>query len=243
MTIAIIDDFKPDQVSIAGYVKQFLQQCGGSEPQFFFYSSGEAFIRALSPHFFDLVILDCCMDGMDGLQTAEEFRKMERDTALIFITSSPDYAIDGYLVDACGYLLKPFTYDMFYEVMEKALEKHFYRKNMIIVTDGRTKQWIAADDIIYCDIDGHYSQIHLCARRMVRIRMAFTQMLSLLDPYPQFLECYRGCIINMSHAVKVEDMNFLMDTGERVPYRKKERQKLMQKYSDYLFEKFGAERI
>lgn len=237
MTIAIIDDCESDQHRIAGYMERYLQEQAISQPNFYFYMDGEAFIAELIPHFFDLVVLDCIMPGRNGLETAIELRKRDRDAALIFASSSSNYAIDGYLVDACGYLVKPYTYEAFLQVFESAFKHLPVHQEVVLIPDGRGKRRILVSNIVFCDIDGHYAQIHLCSGQVMRIRMTFLDITALLTPYPQFLECYRGCMINMDHAQIAEEMNFLMDTAERVPYRKKERHIIMKKYSDYVLNK------
>lgn len=237
MTIAIIDDCESDQHRVAGYMERYLQEQAISLPNFYFYTDGEAFITELTPHFFDLVVLDCIMPGRNGLETAIELRKRDKDAALVFASSSRNYAIDGYLVDACGYLVKPYTYETFLQVFESAFKHLPIHHEVVLIPDGRVKRRILVNNIVFCDIDGHYTQIHLCSRQVIRIRMSFLDITALLIPYPQFLECYRGCMINMDHTKIAEEMNFLMDTAERVPYRKKARHIIMKKYSDYVLNK------
>lgn len=122
MTIAIIDDFVSDQHRIAGYTVRYFQEQAVPPPHFCFYPNGDVFIKEFSPHFFDIVVLDCIMPGRNGFETAKELRKRDKDAALIFVSSSCNYAIDGYLVDACGYLVKPYTYEAFSKVFEAALK-------------------------------------------------------------------------------------------------------------------------
>lgn len=237
MTIAIIDDCESDQHRIARYTERFLQEQAIPPPYSYFYPNGEAFITKLSPHFFDLVMLDCIMPGKSGLETAEELRKKDKEAALIFVSSSCNYAIDGYFVDACGYLVKPYTYEAFSHVFKSALKHLPDRHEAVVIHDGGEKRRIPVNAIVFCDIDGHYSQIHLCNSQVVRMRMAFLDITAILAPYTQFFECYRGCIINMDHVRIADEMNFLMDTGERLPYRKKDQHIIKRKYSDYVLNK------
>lgn len=241
MTIAVVDDYEADQKDIASHTERFLQEHDSSPVQFYFYSSGEEFISALSPHFFDLVLLDCCMEGMDGMETAKELRRKDKEAALIFITSCKDYAVGGYLVAASGYLVKPYTYDTFSCVLNAACSQRPRKRKMITVLDGRETKRILVDDIVYCDIEGHYVQIHFSNGGRMRVRMTFGALASILAPYPQFLECYRGCLINMAHTYKAEESNFVMDTGERVPFRRKEHIRLLKEYSSYVFDKTRSE--
>lgn len=241
MVIAVIDDYEQDRRSIAVNTERFLLEHNHSKPQFYYFSSGEEFITGLVPDFFDLVLLDCCMEKMDGLETAKMLRKVDKNTSLIFITSCRDYAVGGYLVSALGYLVKPYTYSSFSRVFENAYKRMSGKKDIILMKDGKEDKRILVDEIVYCDIEGHYVRIHLFNQPVVRVRMAFSSLAGILSPYPQFLECFRGCIINMAHTYKAEELNFLMDTGERVPFRKKEHGRLLQKYSNYLFDKVRSE--
>lgn len=243
MRIAVIDDYEPDRLIVADCARRYLKEHGDPPVQLKLYCGGEEFIASLAPRLFDLVLLDCCMDGMDGLQTARELRKRDEAAALIFITSCQDYAIGGYLVSASGYLVKPYDYHDFSQVLSSVLCRFPYKKEAITVSDGKDQMQILIEDIVSCDVAGHYVQLHCTGDALIRSRMTFSTIASLLAPYPQFLECYRGCLINMNHACKAEEMNFLMDTGERVPFRKKEHLKLLRQYSEFLFDKSRAGRL
>lgn len=240
MVIAVVDDLIQDQKNIADNMERFLKE-QNITPQFYFYSSGEGFINDLTPHFFDFVLLDCRMAGMDGLETARKMRLVDEEAALIFITSYEDYAVGGYEVSALGYLIKPFTYDVFSRVLKNAQIRLTRKKEIITFMEGNTCKKILVDNIVFCDIEGHYVQIHLTGGKLLRMRMTFASLKKLLTPYPQFLECYRGCLINMAHTAKADELNFLMDTGERVPFRRKEHQRLLREYSNYIFDKVRSE--
>ena len=92
-------------------------------------------------------------------------------------------------------------------------------------------------DIIYCDIHGHYVQIHTVNLGIQRSRMTFNELKDMLMAYPEFLQCYRGCIINMNYIDYIDDLIFFLSNGERVPLRKKHRNEILQIYSDFLFDK------
>lgn len=54
--------------------------------------SGQAFLEAKKQ--FDLVFLDIQMEGMDGMDTARVFRKMQPEAILIFVTGSKEYVFE-----------------------------------------------------------------------------------------------------------------------------------------------------
>lgn len=236
MMIAVIDDCVRDRSRIIDGIRQYWCKTT-KKPGVYSFENGESFLATMVPGKFELILLDCCMDGMDGIQTATMIRRIDYQAKLIFITTSQDYAIDGYLVAASGYLVKPFTYDQFAQTLSVALDGSGLQHDYIALPTIPFETKVILDHIVYCDINGHYTQVHLVSGDMLRVRMTFTQLNELLAVYTQFLESYRGCLINMAHIYEIEDMNFLMDSKERVPFRKKERKKLLQKYAEYLFDK------
>lgn len=236
MEIAVIDDVGADRSKIIKITRQYWAEYGRGEPlHISAYSNGNDFVAALPTCRFELVLLDCCMDGVDGLQAAKALRQYDREAGLIFITASRDYAVDGYGVAASGYLVKPFTYGEFAHTLTAAQSRLTRHPAYLTVSTPQGTQRVLLDDIVWCDIDGHYMRLHLGYLGVLRVRTSFSRFSALLTPYPQFLVCYRSCLINMAHARKMDTLYFVMDTGESVPFRQRERGELLRQYSDYLF--------
>ena len=59
----------------------------------------------------DIIFLDIIMPMFNGMEAAKILRKTDRDAKIIFLTSSPEFALESYEVKAENYLLKPISYD------------------------------------------------------------------------------------------------------------------------------------
>ena len=59
------------------------------------------------------------MKHLDGMKTAEKIRELDEDVSFIFITSTIQFAVQGYLVDALGYVVKPVAILHFLRFSEK----------------------------------------------------------------------------------------------------------------------------
>ena len=66
-------------------------------------------------------------------------------------------------------------------------------------------------------------------------------MADKLLAYPQFLTCYKGCIVNLDHAERINDLDFLLTNGETVLFSKRDRKKIENDYHTYLFQKAREE--
>lgn len=238
MNIAIIDDVDYDIKKLSEYLSMyFSDKCVNIPLHLSVYNSGIDFLENYERNSYDFIFIDYYMDHMTGMDLAKEIRKINTSVILIFVTASRDYAIDSYLVRASGYLVKPFDYNDLSSVLSLLNLREIKQKQFIELLNGEQKIKIILKDIVYCDIYGHYTQIHTKSMGLKRFRTPFWTLSDLFKPYPQFLLCYRGCIINMDHVVKMEDLNFYMTSGERIPFRKKENAQLLKAYSDFLFEK------
>lgn len=237
MKIAIIDDSKDDIQLIKTMIKRYFVHNYSSIPLIIHdYPSGESFLVEFSQFSYDIIFLDCYMEKLSGFETAQLIRKVDLSVLLIFTTVSRDFAIDSYRVKACGYLVKPLTYEAFCETMSLNMQSSLKKSQFVELENGRDSVRVFLKDIVYCDISGHYSQIHTTSR-IIRVRMAFSKLTDILSPYPELLLCYRGCIVNMKKIVRIENQAFLMSDGDRIPFRRKEQNAIMKTYSSFLFEK------
>ena len=62
---------------------------------------------------YQIVFMDIMMPMLDGMQAARLLRQKDNKVALVFVTTMRQYAVQGYEVDACDFLVKPVTYPEF----------------------------------------------------------------------------------------------------------------------------------
>ena len=55
---------------------------------------------------FDISFLDILMPGENGIETAKEIRQYDNNMKIIFLTSSPEFAVQSYTVGAYFYQVK-----------------------------------------------------------------------------------------------------------------------------------------
>lgn len=238
MNIAIIEDLKRDSLIITQYLQRYFStQCCSLPLSIKTFENGESFLSTFIRGSYDFIFIDYYMERMSGMETARHIRKTDSEVILIFTTASRDFAIDAYKVKASGYLVKPFSYDELAEILSLIDLKQMKERQSITITSGYEQIQILINDIIYCDISGHYVQIHTNNRGLLRTRMTFSEISSLLEPYPEFLLCFRGCLINMNQVDHIDNLIFFMKDGARIPLRKKEQDKIMKVYADFIFEK------
>lgn len=72
---------------------------------------------------YDIYVLDIEIGDDNGLNYAKSIRETSLDSAIIFITSHPQYAIEGYSVRAIDYIMKPFDDSDLIKVVKEQLDR------------------------------------------------------------------------------------------------------------------------
>lgn len=113
------------------------------------YISGEALIDDVKDDECDahLIFLDICMPGIDGINTAKKLRELKCRAEIVFLTATAEYALEGYDVQAAGYLVKPIE-----EYKLKNILRHVFwkqRQKRIEIKCGRQYRYPAINDIMW----------------------------------------------------------------------------------------------
>ena len=153
-----------DELAQAELLKQYINKYGNATKQPFNITQLSDGIDLVDDYKgqFDIILLDIQMKHLDGMAAAEKIRKVDSDVIIIFITSTVQYAVQGYAVDALGYVLKPVPYTQFEQLFEKAItrvnakKQHIYVK--VSVDDKQMK--LDCDTISYIERQRNNVIIH-----------------------------------------------------------------------------------
>ena len=108
--VAVCDDTEEERLQVAEYAGRFFDR-EGIEVRIETYASGRELLE--SDREYDLYLLDVLMPGMSGIDTAQALAEAKGRPVVIFITSSLESAVEGYRVEAAGFILKPVVEESF----------------------------------------------------------------------------------------------------------------------------------
>lgn len=158
----IVDDDEIDRLTTQSFCKRypFLHITG-------VFSTPAAALEAAAKTPPDILFLDIDMEGMNGLELRG---RLEHIPACIFVTSYPDYALEGFEKAALDFLVKPLKADRFAKAMER-LEQYLSIKHKselldytlggdtIFIKDGHTQVKILLHEIVYLEALKDYTGI------------------------------------------------------------------------------------
>lgn len=237
MHLVIVEDLDIDREKLAGLIRQ--DRVNHKEPiDLSFYRSGEEFLAAYRKGGCDGIFLDILMSGISGIETAKKIREKEPRLPIIFTTTEPDFALDGFSVHAMDYLLKPLSAEKVSWCLNELRE---YLAAPAFLSVLETSGWghntpvdIPLDEILYGQYRNHIMDIHTLSQ-VFCTRLSFRDFTTLLPKDGRFLICGRGLAVNLSQLLQVEDGVLLLKNGERLPFSRRRKAEVQKAFAEWIF--------
>ena len=183
---------------------------------------------------YDAYILDIYMPGITGMSLASHLRSINIDSPLIFLTSSADHAVEAFGVNATHYLLKPYTKEQFFAAMDKVIAQlHISKPENILFKVDEGYLNVSAKEILYCETDNNYQQVHLKNGNVLRVRMTSAGLFEELKKYECFCQCGRSYILSLRHIKKLSTDTAVLKNGKVIAVPRSAMQKLRKAYFEY----------
>ncbi len=234
MHIIICDDNIGDRKSLNRSLRSFVTQ-NGLDAKIVSTEDGKALL-SLEPESLseiELFFLDIYMVHSNGFDVAKILRSKGVTAPIVFLTSSPDYAVQSYEVDAFSYLLKPVSQEKLKSLMERFIQN--YRPRSIFL-GGRL---FVQEDIVYIESNLKNITIHFTNGTSSRVREKLDTVEQQMEG-STFLRCHQSYLVNLRHVRGVENETFLTILNQAVLIRKRDFSELRKKYYDYLRSVVGA---
>lgn len=236
--IAICDDNEIERQMLA----EILMGGGGTDQQVKIteYSCGEQLIMDVEEDecHAELIFLDIYMPGMNGMDTAKKLRELHCDTEIVFLADTAKYAMDGYEVEAVGYLVKPLDVKKL-----EALLDHIFRmeqKNRIEVKCGKQYRYPLISDIIYIEGVAHKATLHLADGSTISTINKISTLKEKIGD-ENFLQCHQSYLVNMAYIVDIQK-DIYMIGGKQIPISIRRRKETIELYHRFFNKYFASEK-
>lgn len=152
----------------------------------------------------DLIFLDINLPEMSGVSF---LRSLIHPPLVIFTTAYPQYAVDGFDLEAIDFLLKPFSFERFYKAVNKARDKFNPRvistsPQKLSVKSGRRIYQIVVADIRYIEACGDYVTL-FCTDKKLVVHGTLKSWEDRLKG-DSFLKIHRTTVANLSKIDHIE---------------------------------------
>lgn len=209
--VSIVDDEQSARDGLAGLLSAYGEERGlsFSVRQ---YAGAEEYLAAHDGDS-DIVFLDIDMPGVNGMDLAKEIRRKRPDVILIFCTNLEQFALNGYEVDAFGYLVKPVGKYSFDFYIDKALKRldHYEKvggggRKICIKTIGEYR-CVSARDIGYVEVKLHKLFYHVYKNgvpdEVIQTRGSMQEAERQLAPFG-FVKSSISYLVNLGYVTAIK---------------------------------------
>ena len=231
--LALCDDEAEQREAVGKLLREYAAARPSLAVKMSVFSSGRDLLAAAEEcGGFDLYVLDIVMPELSGIELGVRLRELHSGGAIIYLTISPEYAVDSYAARAFYYLMKPAQPDKLFQVLDQA----------VAALDGLER--LRLDEIVYAELVGRAVRYHLAdgtGLNSVTVRGPFQEETAPLLADPRFFLSGASFAVNLFYVTAVERGYLRMDGGARVPLARGLAALAKRRWSDYWLNASGGE--
>ncbi len=233
--IAICDD----EVTILSKVKDLIKEYKKFPIEVSTFSSGEELLD--SNIYYDIIILDIDMKGINGIDTAKKIREKDKGVRIIYLTNYTDYTIFAFNVHAFAYLLKPVDKDELFNQLDEALTYKFE-------VEGSELEFITLEGIKRLNVkDIFYFEYQNRIVKMITSSETFTLKKKITDicfemKVYNFSMPHKSFVVNLYRVKAIKGYNIIMTDNTIIPLSQKKSTDFRKKLNCYLSEEIKRSR-
>ena len=234
MRIAIVEDDRIDMSQLRRTLEAFCSEIGIS-CELDGFTAGEDFLAAFSAGKYEMIFFDNYIGETLGITLARHVRETDMEAALVFVTMSPDFAVESFDIGALHYIMKPVTREGIAKVFDRWKAGHNTPGPIVELVVNRVPVHIPADSIQYIESADKNCIIH-CQKQELKVHLSMDKLADQL-PSDRFIRPHRSFIISMNYIKRMNDHAFLLENGETVPVSRLVWAEVKSKYMEYLLKK------
>lgn len=243
LRIAVCDDNNKELESINWLIIEYINQHPENDISVVYFQSAYNLIDSICNQNsrFDIYLLDIIMPNINGIKIGEFIRNRDDTSLIIYITSSPDFAIQSYSVQAFYYLMKPFTKKELFSILDKALKKIDAEISQVLLV--KTKSGISPvkfHNLMYAESKAHCFFYHLSDGEIVKsvtLRESFHTVVSPLLNDSRFIKISVSFVVNMGYVKAVNGSSFLMADDIELSISRSIYTEVKKQYIDFLLQR------
>ena len=201
--VALVEDEESSQRTLTEYLERFSQEIN-EKIHVSIFPDGAEIVEDYRGNY-DIILMDILMRYMDGMEAASEIRKVDKEVVILFITSTPQYVMKGYTVDALDYVLKPVSYGAFCTKLSRAVQRVQRRRGgqVVLQLAGGGMQVLSTGDIYYLETHDRLLWYHT-TKGEFSVRASLASAEKQLAQY-HFSRCNQCYLVNLKYVKAVEN--------------------------------------
>jgi len=199
------------------------------------FDNGDSLIERQANYPSDIIFLDIMMPLLSGMDTAKEIRTTDKDVKIVFLTSSPEFAIESYDVKASGYLLKPAKQEKIYKMLDECSDILMNEPESTIIKTSFGYHKIFFNKIEYIEAQNRKVVFLLKDGTAVEALDTFSNYAEIFTPEKGFFKCHRSYIVSIADVDTFNSTEITTKSGIRIPIARGLGKDFKETYFTYMF--------
>lgn len=217
MKLALCDDDKQELSHISSFIKNYQKLSSVPMSVQTFHNSFELASVASDEHF-DLYLLDIIMTGLNGIELAREIRRFDKTADIIFLTTSPEFAVESYTVKATNYLMKPVSEEKLFQALDDIFDtKETESETSIVLKSTIGVHKVPLSNLMYVEVQGRKVIYYLKNGEEITCTDRFSSVCEQLLQQEEFILTHRSILVNMNFIRRIGTVDMQLQNGTILP--------------------------
>ena len=185
----------------------------------------------------DVIFLDINLPNLSGI---EFYSSLQEPPAVIFTTAYPEFAVQGFELEALDYLVKPITFTRFLKACNRLVKNKDLQKSekqpavpafadIVYIKSGPVMHKLLWRDIQYLEKDENYVIYHTPDKKVLS-RQSLGELEEILPPY--FVRIHKSYTVSLLHIQTLEREQITLAKGQ-LPVGNTYRQQLQERVREF----------
>ncbi|NLK88206.1 MAG: response regulator transcription factor [Clostridiaceae bacterium] len=234
LKIAICDDDIRDLQQIASLLESY-KRGRNAELSYASFQNATELLVSMDSRDYDLLLLDMLMPGINGMQAAREIRERNSRVQIVFLTSSPEYAVESYSVRAYYYILKPASEEKLFPILDKLLDDLKKPEDALLIKTHARLFSLPYLKIEYIEVSAKKLYFYLTDGSSREVTGRLADFEQALLKRPGFIKVHRSYLVNLQWVKELRQGELITVSEKRVPVSRAAYTQVRTAYTQYLF--------
>lgn len=199
------------------------------------YNNPTEMLADMNQNPYDLLLLDILMPVFTGIEVAKEIRNFNNEVPIVFLTSSPEFALDSYVVKARDYILKPVSQNRLFSVLDSIFTENPEPMDGLSLKTQHGLLRIFFSKLSYVEVMKKQLYFHMSDGSIKNIPGSLSEYENTLLAHNEFIKVHRSFIVNLWYMNELTASGFISNTGDIIPISRLLYSKVQHAYIEQLF--------
>lgn len=216
LRIAVCDDDAIFLQATVQMIRRWTDQ-NGIPAEIYRFDNGDELIAKNTSQRMDVIFLDIIMPLLNGMETARELRQHDTAVKIIFLTTSPEFALESYEVKAQDYLLKPLNYERLAATLEECSQTIQVEPPNFVLKTTYGYQKLYYYDIEFAEAQNKRVIFYLRSGRTAETTAPLYSFEEKLTDCNDFFKCHRSYLVYLPNVDHFNGNEIITKSGRSVP--------------------------